>query len=87
MRAEFDVDESGETCAFAGHEWVDAGGGEEICGVCQRQREASAVHGTPCQVCGGVVQWHPMSDDFGVCSECGSSQDHPDLLATRQEQG
>lgn len=27
-----------------------------------------------CRACGGVVQWHPQSDDFGVCSACGKDQ-------------
>lgn len=44
---------------------------------------AEADTADPCQVCGGPVQWHPESDDFGDCSECGSTQDHPDLLAGR----
>lgn len=30
-----------------------------------------------CKSCGGKVQWHPASDDFGVCSECGREQSAP----------
>ena len=22
--------------------------------------------------CGGLIQWHPQSEDFGLCSECGA---------------
>lgn len=28
-------------------------------------------HSDRCPGCGGAVQWHPMSEDFGVCSVCG----------------
>jgi hypothetical protein len=27
-----------------------------------------------CRACGGEVQWHPQSDDFGICSVCGKDQ-------------
>jgi hypothetical protein len=26
-------------CEYAGHEWVDAGGGVDICGVCEAMRD------------------------------------------------
>lgn len=40
MPEPYDVDETGETCEHAGHEWLYAGGGMQICGVCQAERLA-----------------------------------------------
>jgi hypothetical protein len=43
----------------------------------------SAEH--PCYVCGDEVQWHPMSDDFGICSGCGAEHTDPDLLREKRD--
>lgn len=38
-------DPRAEYCFIAGHEWVDAGGGLEICMVCQSERWAEEGDG------------------------------------------
>lgn len=32
----------GTECDFVGHSWMDAGGGLEICGLCETERWANA---------------------------------------------
>lgn len=41
----------GSDCEYAGHDWQPAGGGLEICVVCERERWAEP---SGCQMCGAA---------------------------------
>jgi hypothetical protein len=43
------------------------------------------AYGTPFCPCGGRFQIHPMSDDLGVCAECGNEWAPDDASDERRD--
>lgn len=63
------ADQRLDTCGHAGHEWVDAGGGVDICMTCEVMRDRP-----PCPTCGGRG-WHTLGgNDPSACGRCPAGE-------------